>query len=219
MKKLLVLICILAFAASLPAQNAEAIVQKVVQKLDIVKDYSVDAVINTDTDFLKAPKTSAKIYYKNPDKFKVESKSFAMLPKGGVNFLNDVLKSGMLKYEFIGRENKDGKELTKIKIIPKNDSLDIDNAFLWVDEKASVVQYVEASFEENGVINIKFDYGTALDMALPDKITLEFAFENFGNRRKKESGKNSIKGKITVSYGEYSINKGLSDDIFKDGKK
>lgn len=221
MKKLLILLYVFAFSALLQAQNADEIVQKVITKLDMVNDYSVDAIINTDTDFLKAPKTTAKIYYKKPNKFKVESKSFAVLPKGGVNFLHDALSSGELNFKYVGRENKNGEELTKISAIPKSDSIQIKDAFIWIDESKSVVKHVEATFEDAGQFIINFAYGSELKYGLPDKIELSFNMKNFKRRndRDNNAASGNIKGKITVNYSSYALNKGLSDELFKDEKK
>jgi outer membrane lipoprotein-sorting protein len=218
-RKLLLLVILFAFSAPIHAQNANAVIDKVVKKLDLVNDYSVDVVIKTDTDFLKSPATKAKIYYKKPDKFKVESQSFAALPKGGVNFLHEALTSGILKFEYAGKENKNGENLTKIKAVPTSDTVEVGDANLWIDESASVVKYVETSFEKNGTISISFEYGSQINYALPSKINLEFAFANISTSRRQSGEKMSINGKITISYGEYSINKGLSDDIFKEEKK
>jgi outer membrane lipoprotein-sorting protein len=63
--------------------DADAVLQQVVQKLNSVKDYSVEANIKANIPLIKIMPVTASIYFKQKDKFKVVSKGIAILPKQG----------------------------------------------------------------------------------------------------------------------------------------
>ena len=62
-------------------KNADEIITNVKNKFETVKDYQVDLKIEVDMEFLRVPKVSATVYFKQPDKMKMDSKDFAVLPK------------------------------------------------------------------------------------------------------------------------------------------
>ncbi|WP_315818259.1 hypothetical protein [Paraflavitalea speifideaquila] len=65
------------------AQEADALIKKVKDKLATVKDYQADGVMKTDVAFMKIPESKVVIYYKNPDKFRIKRKMVLQLyPKG-----------------------------------------------------------------------------------------------------------------------------------------
>ena len=59
------------------AQDANVILNKVIAKLNTVNDYTVQATIKADIPMIKILPSQAKIYFKQKDKFKVESKGMA----------------------------------------------------------------------------------------------------------------------------------------------
>ena len=85
------LIYILLFAAlsiHTKAQQKDpyAILEDVKSKFGLIEDYTVDALIKVDVNFLRVPETQATIYFKQPDKVRMMSDGFALLPKEGINF-------------------------------------------------------------------------------------------------------------------------------------
>ncbi|MFX5718473.1 hypothetical protein ABTE23_20840, partial [Acinetobacter baumannii] len=61
------------------------LVQKVKAKLDAVNDYTAEGKMRTDVAFIKAPVGKVKVYYKKPNKFRIERNGgISILPKGGV---------------------------------------------------------------------------------------------------------------------------------------
>src|SRR6187455_2579357 len=68
------------------AQDANALLSKVKEKLNKVNDYTATAILKTDVAFIKAPVSKLMIYYKKPDHFKmVKNGGISILPKGGVS--------------------------------------------------------------------------------------------------------------------------------------
>ena len=66
--------------------NSQEILNKVRSKFDKVNDYQVLINVKVDMEFLRIPNVSAIIYFEKPDKMKVKSDDFAVLPKEAINF-------------------------------------------------------------------------------------------------------------------------------------
>jgi outer membrane lipoprotein-sorting protein len=83
----------LLLAISLSAQTPEEIIHSVKTKLDKVSDYEASARLKTNVVFIKAPVASVRIFYKRPNKLKINNESgISFIPKGSVNInLNNIL--------------------------------------------------------------------------------------------------------------------------------
>ena len=122
--------------------NADDLLQKLKQKLDKVKDYTVDANIKLDVPFIKMLPVNAKIYFKQKNKFKVESKSIAVLPRQHFNQITSLLENANKNtYTALvsGNENIGTTSTTVVNIIPSSDTSDLVLAKFWVDPKQNVV--------------------------------------------------------------------------------
>ena len=74
--------CGLAFGAS-PQSKGAGYVEKAIHKFDGIKDYTVDVKVQVDMKAAQIPEMEAKLYYKAPDKVKIDSKGFFLMPKDG----------------------------------------------------------------------------------------------------------------------------------------
>ncbi|WP_396195899.1 outer membrane lipoprotein carrier protein LolA, partial [Flavobacterium sp.] len=83
MRKIAQLFVLFALPLLTNAQSADDIVSKVLTKLNSVKDYKVSATIKANIPMIKILPNEATIYFKQKDKFKVESKGITILPKQG----------------------------------------------------------------------------------------------------------------------------------------
>jgi len=204
------------------AQNNEAenILNEIKNKLDKVEDYSVDVNISVKMDFLKMPKSKAKLYFKKPDKFKFHSESFALLPKTGVDFNPQRILDYEHKAEIIGDTLLNDEELSVIKITPDADTLKFSSAILLVDTKESLIKELILSSEMNAKITSAFKYYDQKEYALPSEIKVSFDFSEVKeSENKKRRGSNvpeNFKGDITISYSNYLINQGIDDSIFEE---
>ena len=71
--------------------QSSAKLNKVISKLNTVKDYSVDVEVKADIPMIKILPSKAKVYFKQKDKFKVVSKGIVILPKQGFSEINTFL--------------------------------------------------------------------------------------------------------------------------------
>lgn len=230
----IILYAILIFVNLIFAQskNPDEIIKGVVTNFEKVKDYQVDVNIKVDVDFLKVPESNATIYFKQPDKIHIESDGFALLPKDGLNFS----PTSLLKKNYTALYEQDvildGFNTSIVKVIPAGDQGDVILSTLWIDQKRKVIRKMESTTKTNGTFAINFFYNDKNNYALPSKI--EFLFnadkmvlpknslndeDNSVQSPKKKKRLNSLtKGKVTISYFNYKINKGITDSIFEDAK-
>ena len=101
-------------------------------------------------------------------------------------------------------------------------------ATLYIDTRRLLVLKAKTTTRENGTNEVELIYGKFLSTGLPDKIIFSFNTQDFklpkgvtfdyddGSAKKKapDSGK-SQRGKIEITYLSYSVNKGLTDAVFK----
>lgn len=222
---------LLAFAALGFAKDPDQIIKNVEKKFTEINDYEADVKVKVDVDLLKVPESNARIYFKQPDKVKIKSESFALLPKQGVNFLPKLFAKKEYTYIFAREENLNGIKTSVIKMIPLGESGDIILSTLWIDESRNVVRKAEVSTKLNGVFTIDFSYMNVGQYYLTSSLKFTFDLsnidmmpknieENMGNNEPpKRKIKKPTKGTVYVTYSNYKVNKGIPDSVFNEKKK
>ena len=209
-------------------KDPEAILNNVKKEFEKVEDYQVDVQIKVNVSFLKIPDRKAVIFYKKPDKFQIESENFAMLPKSGLNFS----PLGFLNYKytaFYEREDTiNGILTTVVKVIPLEASAEVILSTLWIDTNRDIIMKVESSRKPQGNFTVNLNYlKTAEGFWLPSSLVFEFTidgtglpkkFNEYQSSKSEQTGKEKAgpeTGKVYLTYSNYKVNKGLSDEIFK----
>ena len=214
----------------LQAQDATALVNKVKAKLDRVNDYQAEGKMKIDVSFIDAPESKVTIYYKKPDKFKVKKNGgISILPRGGVSINLSTLLSGS-SYDVVAAKDAvvDGTATKVVKLLPSEENSDIVLTTLYIEEKLSVIRKATVTTRESGTYEINLSYGKFTDWGLPDKVIFSFNTKDYklpkgitfeyekGGKKKTEELKDK-KGKVEITYSAYSINKGIPDQVFKEG--
>lgn len=231
MKKLTLVVCVLllmgsrAFAGATP----EVLIEKVKAKLEKVQDYAADARLKTNVAFIKAPVGAVKVYYKKPNRLKIEKeKGLSILPKGGA-MLNISTLLTVKDYDAIdaGEVLMDKVKTRKIRILPRDTEGDIVVMDVFIDEANLLLLKTTVTTKENGTFDMEMAYGKFRDYMLPDKLVFHFNVKNYKMPKslsldfdeqlsKAEAAKlKNKKGTVEFNYSNYSINKGLSDQLFR----
>jgi outer membrane lipoprotein-sorting protein len=237
MKRILITI-ILLFSVAISAQTKDAkkIIDAVHQKFDKVNDYQADVTVKLNMSAIKVPDMKAKVFFKKPDKIKIESDGFAMLPKQGLKFSPADLFKGEYTSLYIRSEMMDNRKIDVIKNIPTSDSSDVILTTLWIDTDGAVIRKVETTTKKGGTSKVELTYDNFV-YALPSqiKITLNFGDSKIPdnaagkkdpninpdqkNNRRGGMSSFSMNGNITMTYMNYKINKGIPDSIFNEKEK
>ncbi len=207
------------------SQTPEQLLNGVYQKMLKAKDYKVDATITVDIPHIKMAPVTAVIYSKQKDKFKVESKSIAIVPRQGFNQVFQLL-ADKNAYTAVnsGTEAIAGTTATIVNVIPSADTTDLILGKFWIDPKQSLVLKSQLTTRNNGTIVAEYAYGTQAAYGLPDNMTFIVEVKKFkipkgvatdintSGSQKTDERKN---GKIYIKLTNYVLNKGIPDEKFK----
>jgi outer membrane lipoprotein-sorting protein len=228
MKVLIAFLCSIMISSLLNAQDEAELVKKVKAKLDKVNDYQANGKMKIDVPFINAPESDVIIYFKKPDKYKVKKTGgISILPKGGVSVNTNTLLMND-HYEVVPAKSTDlnGTIVKVVKLLPTDENSDVVLTTLYIDDKNLVIRKASVTTKENGSYDIELDYGKFINWGLPDKVAFSFNTKDYklpkgitfdydkGEQKKDKAIKNK-KGKVEITYSNYSINKGISDEVFK----
>ena len=228
MKKLL-FIFLLFFRFLVYSQDANVLLDKVVAKINTVKDYSVDALIRTNIPFIKIVPVKAKIYFKQKDKFKIVSKGIVILPKQGFTDVNTFLSKTDSYMAVDGGTKMIGELKTSlITVNPTSENSEFVLAKLWIDPKNAVIISSQITTRSSGTVNVDYFYSSEIAFGLPSELIFEIDIKKFkmpksvaadinNDKTKDKSKKKTVdkKGIITIKLSNYIINKGINDAIFQ----
>lgn len=232
MKKIILLffIPVICFAQN---KKSDEILDSVKENFNSVKDYEVNVHIKVDVNFLKVPEAQAKIFYKQPDKIKLKSEGFAMLPKEGLNFSPTNFLTGDYTSIFDKEEIVEGNPCYLVKVIPLGDKSNLILTSLWIDKNNYIIRRIESTTKTNGTFSIDLKYNNNFNYPLPSSMIFTFNvqkmelpkgitgdMDEMNQSEKDENNKSkTTSGKVYVTYSDYKVNINLPDSIFAEDKK
>ena len=224
MKKIIIILIL-----SINLFSVESI-DKVKENLSKVKSYSANIDIEVDITYVNIPPRSGKIYYKSPDKLKIDIPGLSMLPKTGVgNFIERILSNPTNTYIDAGQAKVNGVNTSIIKALPTDTESEIVLATVWIDENISSVIKAEVTTKTIGTVLVELDYKIIDNKAyLPVKTVITTDIpkmaipKTFASAEDKEKAKkkdldpesNTTKAIVKVKYSNYKLNQDISDEIF-----
>lgn len=222
------LVTVLAGLTMVQAQTAEGLIQKVKEKLDKVNDYEANGKMKMNVVFIKAPVSSIKVYFKKPDKLKINNeKGISLVPKGAVNISIGAILTNASNYDIIdgGIENKTGLHI--VKLLPRDETTDLVLVTFYIDEAQSLVKKARATTRESGTYELELSYGKYSEYGLADKVVFSFNTKDYklpkgvtfdyndGSTKEPTDKLKNRKGRVEITYSEYRVNKGVADSVFQ----
>jgi outer membrane lipoprotein-sorting protein len=207
-------------------QTAEEILKGVIDKIDLVEDYQADVQIKAAIPFIKVPIAKAKIYFKQKDKFKVESKGIAILPKQGMSDLTGFLSNEKKYSAVLGEAKTINEHKTRlISILPTDENSEIILAKVYISTSEDLIYRTVLTTKSSGTVSIDYEYNLNKKYGLPNKMTFTVDIKKFKmpksvasdirNNEKQKKYKDNEKGTIVLTFSNYLVNKGISVDVFK----
>ncbi len=228
MMRILLIVWASTFSLFAKAQTPAEILKKVQAKLDKVNDYEAKGKMLTNVIFIKAPVANVKIFYKKPNKLRINNESgISFIPKGSVNINLNNLFINTIGYDIIdmGKENK--TNLRIIKLLPKDENGEVVLSTIYIDEIQSLIKKSKTTTRENGTYELEMSYGKYSEYGLADKVIFTFntkeyklpkgiTFDYDDGSKKDQAAENlkNKKGKVEIRYSGYIINKGVPDAVF-----
>lgn len=212
----------LLLVSAAPAQKntltAEQVLEKVKANFDAVQDYSATLTVSLDMERLRVPKMAVKIYFKQPNLFKTESKNTSFLPKN----IFDIAPGNLLKKFdpiMMGPEVLEGKNTYKVRLITKPEKRKpARESFIWVETEHWTIVRLEAYPAEGQLIAVRFE-STVIDgkYVLPSAIHASFDAPPSADSLadKMMPARAPRKGTVDLFYSDFKVNSGLTDEFFE----
>ena len=202
-------------------EDAVRYLDSVEKKYSGLKDYTVDVNVHFDIEALKAPDMQAKLYFKAPDRMKVESKRIFFFPREGGFFNPFQFKKKKFEVILFERLIYDGRKAVRLKLIPVDTESSNKGSTLTIDIEHNVIREIKISPSEGRGMTAVIDYGPFDGFDLPVHIDLQLdipggepsgmrEFTQFGQRAKR------VTGKVEITYSNYKVNSGLNNEMFRE---
>ena len=234
---------LLANSNALSNKNPEYIIKKTDDQFREINNYQVDMVISIAIPAFRMPKKKYKVYFKQPDKIKVKSRGFGLLPKTGM-FTSPLENFSNLSNI---RFSKDLSRINPNEIMLVGDlvldslALDVPNEYarltfkptvdVKVDTQNWVITQVLTKIDTVKIMEINNFYDVVDDsFYMPIRSTVEYYVKDarlskwinkdigtiMGNNHNMNIESDMVKGLISVNYAKYRVNRGIKDSIFED---
>lgn len=229
LRTLFLLLFLVFGKTAMAQQDATVLFQQIRQRVGETKDYVADVRMRVDVAFLNIPLLKGKLYFKAPDKMRLEREGgVSILPRNSINLnLNNIMADGSVTVIDAGYETIKGQQLRVLKIVPDSDESDVVLTKAWIDESRQLVLRTESTTRDNGTVRMELEYGKYAAQSLPDKAVFVLDLKDYkvpkgmtmdyddgtpaplpGNGKKK-------KGRIEIRYLNYKINQGFGAAIFE----
>jgi len=216
----------LVIVANFYSQTADALLKSVVNKINLVNDYKAELQVKASIPFIKVPIANATIYFKKKDKFKVESKGIAILPKQGLSDLTGFLGNTVAYSSVLGEEKTiNGNPTQLVSVLPSDENSEIILAKVYISASDALIYRTVLTTKNSGTVSIDYEYNHNKQYGLPSKMTFNVDIKKFKmpksvasdirNNVQKKKYKDNEKGNIILIFTSYLVNKGISDEFFK----
>lgn len=216
----------LLFSFSCLAQDPTTSVNQVLARLNKLRDYQADARIKSDIPLIKILPVNAKVYFKQPDKFRMITKGIAILPKKGFMDLSALLRNKS-QYNALstGFENINGVKAESITLLPTDDTGEIILAKIWIEPEYHLILKSQMTTRTNGTVVSAYQYGKDKEFGLPAEMMITVDVKKFKipkgmvvdiNRTEIVPENKRKTGQIQIFFSNYKVNLGVEDRIFKE---
>jgi len=202
-------------------EDASRYLDSIEKKYAALKDYTAEVRIHFDIETFKAPDMQARLYYKAPDKMKVESKRLFFFPRDGGYLNPSQFKKEGFEVRFLERSTDDGRKAVKLRLTPKKTKRNIQDFVLTIDTDRFLIREMEMTQFDGREIKVAIEYGKFDGFELPVHIQLKLDIPSFETEGPKEFDQliqkpKRVTGTIEITYSNYKVNSGLSDEFFKE---
>lgn len=207
--------------------NAPEILSKVESRFKEIQDYTAEALVSVEMERLRIPRRKMKIFFKQPDKFHLESEGFAMMPRAGLGFIPSQLQHEKFDAKLIASDTIENylthKLQLSLKDLHRSSLLPVQSFYLWIDKENYVIRKIETASSQGRGITAIFDYGTIdKKYLMPSNIVVSLqnlfeSDEDIPDMPGRESRLRRLPraGTITITFTKYLVNQNLPDELFE----
>ena len=221
---------------------AKAIIDKTESQYRSIKDYQVKMTISMKIPAFRMPKKKYTVFFKQPDKLEIKSKGFGLLPRTGM-FTSPSENFDNLTDVAVDKNSlnlKENRVILRGNLIVDSLAIKMPNDYakvtfkptvdVTIDTSHWVITEVVTKIDTIKIMQINNEYGFVDgDHFLPVRSTVEYFVKDariskwlkkdigsfIGNQQKTDIQDDMVKGKITVLYSKYRVNRGIEESVFK----
>lgn len=221
---------------------AKVIIDKTESQYRSIKDYQVKMTISMKIPAFRMPKKKYTVFFKQPDKLEIKSKGFGLLPRTGM-FTSPSENFDNLTDVAVDKNSlnlKENRVILRGNLIVDSLAIKMPNDYakvtfkptvdVTIDTSHWVITEVVTKIDTIKIMQINNEYGFVDgDHFLPVRSTVEYFVKDariskwlkkdigsfIGNQQKTDIQDDMVKGKITVLYSKYRVNRGIDESVFK----
>ena len=190
----------------------------------------------------RMPKKKYTVFFKQPDKLEIKSRGFGLLPRTGM-FTSPSENFDNLTDVAVDKNSlnlKENRVVLRGNLIVDSLAIKMPNDYakvtfkptvdVTIDTSHWVITEVVTKIDTIKIMQINNEYGFVDgDHFLPVRSTVEYFVKDariskwlkkdigslIGNQQKTDIQDDMVKGKITVLYNKYKVNRGIDESLFK----
>lgn len=206
-------------------QKAEILIQMIQTDFKKIERYTADINISFEIPYINIDPVKGKVYFKQPNLFKVKTEGIAFMPKQNPFYLMELLNdpSSYLCIDS-GSETTPGSIIRIIQLVPKEHE-ELILAKIWVDATRRRIVKSALTTKSNGTVEIKYLYDEKPGSKLPELMVFGIEVGKFKipkmmsadlNSKSKNPGptSQSTHGKIQLKFTNYKLNQNFDDKVF-----
>jgi len=219
---------------AMPGPDPRQVFAELVKPYRNLNDYTVKIRAKVNLPTIRVPDFTATLYFKKPDRFHIETKSFAPIPRNSGVFNPSQFDPEKNRITYQRAENLDGARADLYRVEPLDPKTQVRYYNVWVGgAPGRILQVVNLSFRGTKAL-VKLSYATVAQgnekWLLPEKVHIHLTFpegvqnpeaSSFTTRDNPVSGgmgrldEISGDGDIHIAYSDWLVNTGLDDRLFK----
>ncbi len=223
----LIIFLILCASSAVGQITATAIIDSVQSRFNRIQDYSVRIKLTVDMEKFRMPRKRIDMYFKQPDKLKIESDGFAIVPRQGIGAT--AILDSLQSLELVGDDEIADRQYWIIAGLRKEGNWQLSTS-IWIDKRDWVITQVISQLDTVEIARVQLDY-SMVDRVflLPTKTTVtikaapamtaqlgHFDSDRQGSSFEQRVDKSVKSGTVIMEFSRYRVNRGIKDSFFND---
>ena len=229
---------IFIFANDLYLNDVNRVVDKTQKQFEKASDYQVTMKIELKVPGFRMPKKKYKVFFKQPNKLKIKSRGFGMLPKTGIFTSPKDNFDNLKNMRFISTDNNNGQVYIKGEVIVDSLKLKMPNEYaklgfrptvtVKIDTNNWVINNIITELDTLKLVEITNTYKKVdNNYVMPSASTVQYFIKDaklsgwlkkditsIVGQNPLEQKSDMVEGKISIVYEDYIINRGIKDKVF-----
>jgi outer membrane lipoprotein-sorting protein len=193
------------------ALTGEQIVRNALSLHEGIRDYKALLTVTTDIEGLDMPERKVTVYFKRPDRVRMDSDGVVFIPKSALNLAElEHMISKNADSVLSGQKQVNGRTQYFVKMIPRGDQPHRDRVLLWVWGDNWTVDRLEMWYDGTQMFTMRWTYQRVGGKYLmPQSLVFTTSADRLpGGKR----------GQVRLQFSQVQVNLGLKDELFAQQK-